>query len=83
MRLPVPTDPNIREFQALFECEYGVCLDYTEARDRLTHLVQFYFLTKGHELYAHNERVTRNDIQSENPQNHTKHDRNDLDAAIE
>lgn len=57
IRLPVPNDAEIRQFQTLHEQETGTRLGYAKARDQLTYLVQFYFLTKGHELHAHNERV--------------------------
>ncbi len=57
MRLPVPKDDEIRKFQLLFEKQYGETIEYGEAREQLTHLVQFYFLTKGHDLFDHNNRI--------------------------
>ena len=57
--LPVPNGEEIAKFQRWYLAEKGIELPYEIARPMLTHLVQFYFLTRGHELYDHNKRVTQ------------------------
>ena len=58
--LPVPNGEDIAWFQSWYREQKGVDLPYEVARPMLTHLVQFYFLTRGHELYDHNQRIIKN-----------------------
>lgn len=58
--LPVPKGEDIAWFQSWYKTQKGVDLPYEVARPMLTHLVQFYFLTRGHELYDHNQRIIKN-----------------------
>jgi hypothetical protein len=57
--LPVPNEKEIRTFLTLYQAQFGVQLRYQEAAALLTHLVQFYFLTRGYEVTERNHRRQR------------------------
>ena len=49
MILPTPTTDEVLRFQVLYREQYGVDLPVREALPLLTRLVQFYYLTGGHD----------------------------------
>lgn len=49
MLLPIPTPDEVLRFQTLYREQYGVDLPTREALPLLTRLVQFYYLTGGHD----------------------------------
>ena len=55
MLLPTPNTDEVSRFQALYRQQYGVDLPAQEALCLLTRLVQFYYLTGGHD--AHRQRL--------------------------
>lgn len=59
MNLPIPTDEEIEKFRVMYKKEYGIILTFEDAASKFTHVLQFYFLTKGHELTRHNQAVRK------------------------
>ncbi len=55
MLLPTPTPDEVIRFQTLYRQQYGTELPAREALPLLTRLVQFYYLTGGHD--ARRQRV--------------------------
>ena len=51
MHLPTPTAEEITRFQKIHLEQYGSELNETDARTELTRLVQFWYLTGGHDAY--------------------------------
>ena len=51
MLLPTPTAEEITRFQKIHLEQYGSELNETDARTELTRLVQFLYLTGGHDAY--------------------------------
>jgi len=49
MLLPTPTPDEVLRFQQLYKEQYGADLPAQEALTLLTRLVQFYYLTGGHD----------------------------------
>lgn len=49
MLLPAPTPDEVIRFQALYKQQYGTDLPARKALPLLTRLVQFYYLTGGHD----------------------------------
>lgn len=49
MLLPTPTPDEVLRFQGLYKEQYGADLPAPEALTLLTRLVQFYYLTGGHD----------------------------------
>ena len=49
MLLPTPTPDEVLRFQQLYKEQYGAELPAQEALTLLTRLVQFYYLTGGHD----------------------------------
>lgn len=68
--LPVPNGEEIAWFQGWYKQQKGIDLPYEVARPMLTHLVQFYFLTRGHELYDRNQAILRSQGISHNNHRH-------------
>ena len=57
MLLPTPTPSEVLRFQAVYKQQYGADLPAGEALVMLTRLVQFYYLTGGHD--ARKQRLRR------------------------
>ena len=49
MILPTPNADEVLRFQTLYQEQYGINLPTREALPLLTRLVQFYYLTGGHD----------------------------------
>lgn len=49
MLLPTPTSEEVLRFQSIYKDQYGLDLPVREALPLLTRLVQFYYLTGGHD----------------------------------
>ncbi len=49
MLLPTPNAEDVARFQAVYKAQYGTDLSTREALPLLTRLVQFYYLTGGHD----------------------------------
>jgi len=51
MLLPIPAQEETARFQKIHWEQYGAALSETDARTELTRLVQFFYLTGGHDAY--------------------------------
>ncbi len=49
MLLPTPNAEEVARFQTVYKAQYGTDLSTREALPLLTRLVQFYYLTGGHD----------------------------------
>jgi len=60
-QLPLPSAAEVEQFRVLYQEHIGVDLDSVTAARTLADLVQFYFLTHGHERYRllHNSSIAQ------------------------